>query len=453
MSNNISKYQGATTVMVDFLILYENKNREKDGIFLIKRELENRGYNVNIEQIHYPRKNTEAARVLLVPFLYNNEDIFKFVYKFNGKCQRVINLRWEQVANKQYERDFNCFMYPHGEAVKAIHLCWGEAERKGLLQMGVSGNRAVKVGPVHLDMIKWKKLYKSKEELGRQYGLDYRKKWILFISSFSWTTLSDPELESLKLKLGEYATELINITKKSKSAIIKWLLDFAKEHEDYEVIYRLHPSERNEKGLHTLIEQISNVHISSDDSVAQWIYNSEKVYNWISTSAVQSYVLEKGNTVLRPYEIPDNYDMSIFDSANKIKEYESFCIDVLEKSEVVSDSSFDKYYDIESGFAFKKICDICEKILNTEFIENIDYSSVLKNIPIKTKIKYFIYPVYIHFMYKVSNLKKGNKIRKLLGSRWKAFETASRNTLMQKEIVDVTNRVDSFILSQNGTVG
>ncbi len=431
--------------MIDFLILYENKNREKEGVFLVKQELENRGYSVEFAQIHYQKERLKSAKVMIVPFLYNNEDIYHYVYLLNGKKQKVIDFRWEQIFSNQNEGNPQYFSYPQNEAKKVIHLCWGEAIRNKLIEFGVSPDKAILAGPVHLDMINWNEMYYPKQKMGQIYGLNHEKKWILFVSSFSWTTLSDEQMESLKERLGNYTTEFTSIAKKSKQRILEWLSTFAAAHKDYEVLYRLHPSERYDEELTRLHHSIENFHLNSEDTVAQWIKVCDKTYNWFSTSAIQSYLLNKGNVVLRPYKIPHQYDISIFENAYKISSYEKFCEDIFSHSENKKDLSFEKYYDTSNGYAYQKICDICETVINENYSENIDYDKILSFIPFKNKVKSFFYPIYVKFMYKLSSYKLTDHFPFFSNTRKKAFTMAVRNTFTDEEINEMDRRVKNFI--------
>ena len=56
--------------MIDFLLLYENKSREMEGLCLLKMELEKRGYYVVLEQVQYFYKKRYKVIVVVVPIVY-----------------------------------------------------------------------------------------------------------------------------------------------------------------------------------------------------------------------------------------------------------------------------------------------------------------------------------------------------------------------------------------------
>ena len=57
--------------MLDFLIMYESKNRELEGDVLLGEELKRRGYTVDYIHSHYFRGKKRQAKVMIVPYAYD----------------------------------------------------------------------------------------------------------------------------------------------------------------------------------------------------------------------------------------------------------------------------------------------------------------------------------------------------------------------------------------------
>lgn len=70
--------------MIDILILFENHSREMENVALLATELEYRGYKVKVMNIRTPMKYFVKTKVLIVPHLYNEDQLIRFV-KTSGK--------------------------------------------------------------------------------------------------------------------------------------------------------------------------------------------------------------------------------------------------------------------------------------------------------------------------------------------------------------------------------
>lgn len=423
--------------MVDFLLLYENKSREIESICLLKVELEKKGHSVAVCHVHYFSKRKYKAKVVITPFLYDDSDLYKYVYCICGKAQKVINLRWEQIYSKENEQNLNCFFYPKNETQKAIHLCWGEKQQKTLLELGINYNKLPVVGPVHLELLTNGNYFCEREYIASKNNLNTDKKWILFVSSFSNTTFTEIEKKNALRVLGEDRVKFIDVSIESKKKILEWLMKIIKD-EQYEIIYRPHPSEKKDISLQELEKKEKRFHVIMDDSVGQWIYCSDYVFNWYSTSAVQSVLLGKGNVVLRPVDIPDKLDISIFDNAFVIKEYEQMKEVLNNFPQNRRDENFEQYYSLE-GCATEKIVDICNKIINSSYSCEIDYGKILSNTSLGKRIKHeIIYKIY------GTLLKLFCKLNVFSGLT-SGYKIAERNKVSREEQYQIEKRISKLI--------
>ena len=118
---------------LDFLILYEHTVREYESDLLLKLELERRGYTAEIRQLLDPKHlrlfGKDKPEVLVASCMYDNEAINSHVYNNIGKCNKIVNLHWEQMlSDTQEEGDwFNM----NGNAKRCVHAdLLGQAHRR-----------------------------------------------------------------------------------------------------------------------------------------------------------------------------------------------------------------------------------------------------------------------------------------------------------------------------------
>ena len=117
---------------LDFLILYEHTVREYESDLLLKLELERRGYTAEIRQLLDPKHlrlfGKDKPEVLVASCMYDNEAINSHVYNNIGRCNKIVNLHWEQMlSDTQEEGDwFNM----NGNAKRCVQTCWGKSHRR-----------------------------------------------------------------------------------------------------------------------------------------------------------------------------------------------------------------------------------------------------------------------------------------------------------------------------------
>ena len=94
---------------LDFLILYEHTVREYESDLLLKLELERRGYTAEIRQLLDPKHlrlfGKDKPEVLVASCMYDNEAINSHVYNNIGRCNKIVNLHWEQMPSDKQEED------------------------------------------------------------------------------------------------------------------------------------------------------------------------------------------------------------------------------------------------------------------------------------------------------------------------------------------------------------
>ena len=135
----------------DFLILYEHTVREYESDLLLKLELERRGYTAQIRQLLDPKHlgwvfGKTKPKVLVASCMYDNEAINSHVYNNIGRCDKIVNLHWEQMlSDTQEEGDwFNM----NGNAKRCVQTCWGQRTAQRLQAHGMDAKN--KIGRAHV---------------------------------------------------------------------------------------------------------------------------------------------------------------------------------------------------------------------------------------------------------------------------------------------------------------
>ena len=133
---------------LDFLILYEHTVREYESDLLLKLELERRGYTAEIRQLLDPKHlrlfGKDKPEVLVASCMYDNEAINSHVYNNIGRCNKIVNLHWEQMlSDTQEEGDwFNM----NGNAKRCVQTCWGKRTAARLQAHGMDAKNTPVTG-------------------------------------------------------------------------------------------------------------------------------------------------------------------------------------------------------------------------------------------------------------------------------------------------------------------
>ena len=179
---------------LDFLILYEHTVREYESDLLLKLELERRGYTVRIRQLLDAKDlrlfGKDKPEVLVASCMYDNEAINSHVYNNIGRCNKIVNLHWEQMlSDTQEEGDwFNM----NGNAKRCVQTCWGKRTAARLQAHGMDAKNTPVTGAVMMDFLRpeFDGYFKDKETLCREFGLDPAKQLHLYISSFGYASMT-----------------------------------------------------------------------------------------------------------------------------------------------------------------------------------------------------------------------------------------------------------------------
>lgn len=358
--------------MMDVLICYEILQREIENISLLQCELKKRGHTCNITAVdsydyfYKYTKKKNRARVLVVPWLRYNENVYWFL-KLTDSNHIILNLRWEQIFNDDYlPFELNSF---DSEIKKAYHICWGENSRIQLLNYGIEKDHLPITGAIQMDYGNklFSEYYMSKAEISEKYSLDANKKWILYISSFGFAEDRNYK-EDIEKGFSSYISSQIDLNRESQKLTFDWIEKYLKGN-DCEFIYRPHPTELENAGLRKMKETYKNFHVISDHSVKQWAKVCDRVNLWMSTSNAELLSMGINYFVARPVAIPEGLEMESLRFEKSVTEYDDFekynnfeediCMTVEEKLKALQ-----LYYSYEAEKpAYIKVADYIEQLL------------------------------------------------------------------------------------------
>lgn len=356
---------------MDICIFYEHAQRELNNDYLLKFELEKRGYSVDLIKVresHIPY--FVKPKLIITPWAYDYESTSSFRVCFFKGFDKVLNLQYEQVISQLWLKGgYHC---PSGLTQNATHVCWSEKIKRRLMSVGVPENNCLVVGDLKTDFSKnpFRQIYLSKEDLAKEFNIPLNHKWNIFISSFSYINLEKDLVDSVIEKMGDelYFREMESIQIKSQIEIINWIEKFIQKNNNVEFIYRPHPSEFDSEMLVNLDKKYDNFHYISKYSIQEWIVNCDIINTWYSTSLIEIYVLGKSCNILRPFHLNEYFDVPYMIEANYIEDYDSFeRNNIKENSEFpVSREKLDEYYLIDDDFVYKKIADHIEWMIQSD---------------------------------------------------------------------------------------
>jgi len=441
--------------MLDYLFVYEHKARELESVCLLKAVLELRGYSCEIIQLHNFSFKTlnfryfNKPKVIIVFALYNNKSFVGHVIDFVGYSKKVVNLQWEQIISDKYIK--LGLHNPKGLAALATHICWGENSFKRLINNGVKN--AVITGAIHLDFLRndFRDFYKTREELCEEFNIDGTKKIILYISSFTFATMSATEKLSTEKLLGGCCDDIVSLAKESRMttlSIFEKLLQ-SDRGKDICIIYRPHPGENIDDRLSNMSNKYQNFRTIGSYSIKQWILSADEIITWFSTSIAEVYYAGKSCHVLRPYPISETIDVTAFKGVKSIGTYEEVYSLIKHDSNQefpISPDVLKDYYDFSINVpSYKRIINLLTEVYKTDKYD-INYLSQKNKYffnVIKKMIKLIIIKYKIQF--KVWPFCKMKSIKSVLDKHWFYYAKRQNDIVSQKEILSMVNKMKAII--------
>ncbi|MDO5601945.1 MAG: hypothetical protein Q4G07_04170 [Oscillospiraceae bacterium] len=355
---------------LDFLLLYEHTVREYESLLLLKLELQRRGYTADIRQLLDRKKlkyfTWKKPKVLVASCMYDNEGINSHVYNNIGRCDKVVNLHWEQMLSDTQEEGtwFNF----DGNAKKCVQTCWGKTTQKRLIAHGVPPKNCPVTGAVMMDFLlpQFQGYYLDKKALCEKHGLDPAKRLLLYISSFGYASMDEREVAELSKMAGEDFTAFARTNRESMKTTLEWFDRYLSSHNDVELVYRRHPSEWNSPALLELAEKHPHFHVIFADSVKQWIVAADAIGIWMSTAVAEVYFAQKSCAVLRPQPIEHEFDPVIYKNGHFLSDYESFAAAMdapVPPPFPLPKEDIEGYFDQTQRPAYLRMADLLEEVL------------------------------------------------------------------------------------------
>jgi hypothetical protein len=435
---------------VDFLFIYEVKNREIESLCLLKYEMENRGYSVgiiNTWQYLYKKKPEYYAKVIVVFALYNNAT-YDFVKQYVKGFEKIINLQWEQIFNNEDEKNRCAFYFLKDIAKKCVHISWGARNYDRLVNFCDIPEYNVKIGGnVSLDFLRpeFKGYYKNRINLLHQYKMSPEKRVYLFISSFAYAYLPEEDIQKANGSKNNFST-LKEISSRSEKYILVWIRNILENDKNCYFIYRPHPAElKNNNLLNKMKKKYQNFLVIDEYSVKQWIMIADKIYTWYSTSIVEIFMAKKSCNIIRPIPIPHELDMPIYENANIINSYKEFKKSFYNKNRFpITEELIKSIYDINEDIpSYIKVCNIMSEVYYDKryLIKNVNFNDIKDNTGTNLFYSVIMNEYIVKFLIVISKkshlLRKCDFIKKVIYHK----DMITKNSISDKEIELITKRI------------
>lgn len=365
---------------IDVLIVFEHASRELESAVLLEKKLIEQGFIVKIVQAGWNENIAHLIyrpKIIIVPWCYDDTD-YNVFSRYKGSLKnnnyKIINLHCEQLTNA----DAETLMLPKNSAKDIYHIVWGDYFKNQLLNIGINENLIFKTGSTRLDFFRdeFKYISQSKDSLSAKYNLNKQKKWILLVGNFSYASFCNQNLEIIQKKGYKDIFVMSKLSDDTYFEILKWFEKACGNKlikDNVEFIYRPHPSETKTNEICELEKKYNNFHILSDLAIRDWILNSDLVFSWCSTSAVE--VNAAGIPIFnwRPYEIPSMLKFTLLENIDQIMTCEDFvskiqscCNNTIENRNVNNFAkNVDYYYMKSERSATDLTVDVIKKIIKT----------------------------------------------------------------------------------------
>ena len=368
---------------VDFLFVYDVKNREYDNLCLLSCELRRRGYTVGYQSfwyctthLNYPHYQPKVAAVATC----YKDAVYRTFTSFAGQFEKVVNLQWEQIppngilekesAQEWAEAEWNSSgVLQHN----VRYISWGEKNRARLEEIvGVEPKNICVAGYVTLDFYRpqFETLFIPRKKLFAKYHIDPEKRTALIVSSFVFANL--PKLNSVSpLMGGEGIDDLKRASAESQKSLMEWVRAALAEQgkESVQIIYRPHPSELENPLLGKMARELPGFFLVADETIRHWLKACDVVYNWNSTTAVEAYYSGTPTYLIRPVPLPHDCQMPVFNQSRGIQTYEEFLETLYGKDDKETQQKYgldggtlSAYYDVAERPSYMRVCDFLEAV-------------------------------------------------------------------------------------------
>lgn len=358
--------KGCVFILKESLLFVDHIVRELESNVLISKYFyefggEARIYSINFNYFKSIKDNTPGS--IVMPWLYDKNE-YEFIKPFNNKSINtpVINLHQEQIGIPSNQG----FMLPSDRYSRdVIHICWGKNFAKLLFKNGVPKENIYITGSQRLDLYheRFKSLRKSKLELAQKYDLDVHKKWLLLPGSFGIAFLSESEISSLERRGHSQIKSLKELSFKTLKIISEWIKKISKDL-DLEIIFRPHPGVSNNY-YNDKFNNYKNIHLISELNIKEWIFNSDIIAVWNSTTAIEGWFANKTVIGYQPIPLTKELKLDFMEGISYAKNYKDFknlitkgINDQLDLNSNFKNKFIENWYYKNDGLASFRIADI-----------------------------------------------------------------------------------------------
>jgi len=308
------------------LFLYEHTIRELDSIVITKMILDKLygKTNVKIADINFSKRITSLKifpSILLVPFLYDYSEWLGYAQFFVDcyeEAPKIVNMHWEQLGSKNSQD----FFAPKDEYSRDnYHVSWSNEFTKFLVKAGsINPNYIWQIGNPKADLLnrKFWKTYISEQQFKKSLDIPLASSVYLFIMSFAQVFNSEATIRAVEKKGGfiNYRN-FVRLSQESLELSIKEIRKFANILSDKNgyILLRPHPATPLSE-VKKLVKDIKNIRVSRNFPLNEVIFNSTGVISWLSTGTIDSYIFNKPTVILRPKEIPEEFDLDFLKGFN-----------------------------------------------------------------------------------------------------------------------------------------
>ena len=442
----------------DFILVYAYKARELENILLLKNELVRRGYSVKVEPFWKEGRPFSQNRAKVVVFQASNTAALE-CFSYHAKdLHRALLLKWEQIFSVERSKRRDIYQAISGKAAETVSVAWGEKTYRRFIDLyGVPENNVRLTGHMSHDFLRdeFRSYFFSKEELCKKYGIDPSSDLYLYISSFTFNSITEEELKSWRyLGSGHDVDSMKKLQTYSQTETLRWIREALRKHPDTHFIYRPHPAELSNKELLKFDREHPNFHVITDYSVKQWIIVCDKIYTWYSTSIGEIFAAHKPCRVIRPYPIPTDMDVECYQNARIISDYEEFekdfsYVGTFEDDFPVPIEQMKSYYYIpDDTYTFRLVADACEDVYRKDEYYIEDFPHVKKENVLKTAVKYaereFLGRSRLcHALSK--KILKGTRFSRSVGINRDKAGKAKKHTASRKEIRETERRIEKML--------
>ena len=390
-------------------LFYEHLVREYKSLIRLKKKLEARGDRVFIYSVLFERNSflkngkKNPPDVIVMPWFFCESDEY-ILYPLI--CQnpnvRVISLHHEELTYPGNEHYF--MSKTEYTKLGSFHFVWGNYFKQLLVNDGVPEEKIYITGNIRTDLIRKNNI--SREQLAEKYGLDPRKKWILFAETFGYyiQRTSESEIQALldrDMTLEEIESER-NEEIEGIEATIRDFNSVDKEFcNDYELIYRPHPGSYASEGIANWVKVIS------DRPIADWIKNVDFFISRRSTSVFEA---DAAGIPCVTYENPKTPPNKMVPGLNKYPTIESIneiTTKLIDRLKERKETYYQDYIGVADGHVTERIVHAIDSVVNSSDEEETKrYFSKLHKPSFRFSIKNFLYDLLVRIMVKTGLIEK-----------------------------------------------